>query len=43
VVEVRDGEKGPLVVEAVTRRVQARTEGRRVGPEEVLVVLRERQ
>lgn len=39
-VEVRDGEKGPLVVEAVTCRVQARTEQRRVGPEELLLVTR---
>lgn len=43
VLEVRDGEKGPLGVEALQRRVQAKTEGRRVGPEEVLVVVRERQ
>lgn len=41
--EVRDGEKGPLVVQGVRRRVQAKTEGRRAGPEEVLVVLRECQ
>jgi SRSO17 transposase len=40
---VRGGEKGPLVVQVVKRRVQARTEGRRVGPEEVLVVTRQRQ
>jgi SRSO17 transposase len=40
---VRDGEKGPLVVQAVKCRVQARTEGRRVGPEEVLVVTRQPQ
>jgi SRSO17 transposase len=40
---VRDGEKGPLVVQAVKTRVQARTEGRRVGPEEVLLVVRQRQ
>ena len=42
-VEVRDGEKGPLVVEAVKRRVQARTETGGTGPEEVLYVTRERQ
>src|SRR4051812_34863222 len=42
-VTVRDGDKGPLVVQAVKRRVRARTEGRRVGPEEVLVVTRQRQ
>src|SRR5262249_6974775 len=40
---VRDAAKGPLVVQAVQTRVQARTEGRRVGPEEVLVVTRQRQ
>jgi SRSO17 transposase len=40
---VRDGEKGPLVVQAVKTRVQARTQGRRVGPEEVLLVVRQRQ
>lgn len=39
-VEVRDGEKGPLVVEALQCRVQAREEKRRVGPEEVLFVTR---
>ncbi len=41
-VNVRDGEKGPFVVQAVKARVRARTE-RRTGPEEVLVVFRERQ
>jgi len=40
---VRDGEKGPLVVQGVQTCVCARTEDRRVGPEEVLVVLRSRQ
>ncbi len=40
---VRDGEKGPLVVQVLKRRVQARTERRRVGPEEVLVLTRQRQ
>ena len=39
-VDVRDGEKGPLVVQVVVRRVRAKTEKRRVGPEEVLVVFR---
>lgn len=39
-VDVRDGEKGPLVVECLKRRVLARTERRRVGPEELLVVIR---
>jgi SRSO17 transposase len=42
-IEVRDGEKGPLVIEALKRRVQARTERRRTGPEELLFVTRERQ
>lgn len=39
-IEVRDGEKGPLQVEIVARRVQAKTERRRIGPEEMLVVIR---
>jgi len=39
-VTVRAGAKGPLEVEALTRRVQARDEGRRVGPEERLLVVR---
>jgi SRSO17 transposase len=38
-IEVRDGEKGPLVVEAVKRRVVAKID-RKVGPEETLVVTR---
>jgi SRSO17 transposase len=42
-VEVRDGEKGPPVVEVVKRRVQARTETGGTGPEELLLVVRERQ
>jgi SRSO17 transposase len=42
-IEVRDGEKGPLVIEAVKRRVQARTETGGTGPEEMLFVTRERQ
>lgn len=42
-IDVRPGEKGPLVVEAVKRRVTAKTEQRREGPEETLVVFRERQ
>jgi SRSO17 transposase len=41
-IEVRPGEKGPLVVEAVKTRVQAKL-GRRNGPEETLVVFREWQ
>ena len=42
-IEVRDGEKGPLVVEVVKRRVQARTETGGTGPEELLLVTREHQ
>ena len=42
-VEVRPGEKGPLVVEALKTRVSAKTDRRRAGPEEVLVVFREKQ
>jgi len=37
-VDVRDGSKGPLVVEVVRRRVVARTEKRQEDHEEVLVV-----
>jgi len=40
VINVRDGEKGPLVVEAVKVRVETKTDKRRIGPEEVLVVIR---
>jgi len=39
---VRDGSKGPLVVEVVKRRVVARTPRRQQGDEELLVVLRYR-
>jgi SRSO17 transposase len=42
-IEVRDGEKGPLIIEAIKRRVQARTETSGTGPDEVLFVTRERQ
>jgi SRSO17 transposase len=42
-VEVRPGEKGPLVVQAVWTLVQARNEGRVSDVAEVLVVFRERQ
>jgi SRSO17 transposase len=38
-ITVRDGEKGPLVVDAMTVRVRARQDGR-IGPEERLVVIR---
>jgi SRSO17 transposase len=37
---VRDGEKGPVGIEMVTRRVQTRLERKRAGPEEWLVVTR---
>jgi SRSO17 transposase len=42
-IDVRDGVRGPLVVQAVKTRVQAKTDRRRNGPEEVLVVVREEQ
>ena len=42
-IEVRPGDKGPLAVLMVKRRVLAKTERRRVGPEETLVVTREQQ
>lgn len=42
-IEIRPGEKGPLRVEAMQRRVAAKTDRRRAGPEEVLVVFREQQ
>jgi SRSO17 transposase len=41
-IEVRAGAKGPLVVEVVKARVQTKL-GRRNGPEETLVIFRERQ
>src|SRR5207248_11366827 len=37
---VRDGEKGPVEIETVTRRVQTRLERKRTGPEEWLVITR---
>src|SRR5262252_8224731 len=37
---VRDGEKGPVEIEIVRRRVQTRLERQRTGPEEWLVVTR---
>jgi hypothetical protein len=37
---VRDGEKGPVAIEMVTRRVQTRIERKRTGPAEWLVVTR---
>lgn len=39
-IDVRDGHKGPLVVEIVKARVEAKSDTRRIGPEEVLVVIR---
>ena len=39
---MRDGSKGPLVVEAVKRRVVSRTHRRQQGEEETLVVIRSR-
>ena len=41
-IDVRDGSKGPLVVEAVQRRVVSRTHRRHQGDPETLVVLRYR-
>lgn len=41
-IEVRHGEKGPIVVECLKRQVKARTDERRIGPEELLFVTRER-
>ncbi len=38
-IPVRDGENGPLVVDAMTVRVRAKQDGR-IGPEERLVVIR---
>ncbi len=42
-IEVRAGEKGPLVVQAVQTLVQARTEGKVSDAWEILVVFREQQ
>ena len=41
-IDVRDGAKGPLVVDVVKRRVASRTHRRQQGDEETLVVLRSR-
>jgi SRSO17 transposase len=41
-IDVRDGSKGPLVVEAVKRRVVSRTHRRQQGAEEMLGVIRSR-
>jgi SRSO17 transposase len=42
-VDVRDAEKGPLIVQVAVTRVQARDEDRRIGPEELLAVIRSAQ
>jgi hypothetical protein len=39
---VGEGERGPQVVELVATRVVARTDRGRIGPEELLIVLRSR-
>jgi SRSO17 transposase len=39
-IDVRDTEKGPLIVHAAMTRVVAKTEKRRIGAEETLVVMR---
>src|SRR6266487_320671 len=41
-IDVRDGSKGPLVVEVVKRRVVSRTHRRQQGAEELLAVMRYR-
>lgn len=41
-IDVRDGSKGPLIVESIKTRVVARTDKRQEGHEEVLVVIRYR-
>lgn len=42
-IEVRDGEKGPLTVDVIKRRVRARTPTGGTGREELLFITRERQ
>ena len=37
---MRDGEKGPVDIEMVKRRVQTRLERKRTGPQEWLVITR---
>ena len=39
-IDVRDAHHGPLVAEVATTRVVAKTDRKRIGPEEVLVVMR---
>jgi SRSO17 transposase len=41
-IEVGDGQRGPRVVELAATRVVARTDRGRIGPEELLVVIRSR-
>jgi SRSO17 transposase len=41
-IDVRDGSKGPLVVEALKRQVRSRNHRRQQGDEETLVVIRSR-
>lgn len=41
--DVRDGEKGPLLIDVTIRRVQSRTPKGGTGPAEVLFITRERQ
>lgn len=41
-IDVRDGAKGPLVIEAIQRHVVARTDKRQEGHDEVLIVIRYR-
>jgi len=40
VIDVRDGAKGPLIVEILKRRVAAHTDKRRQAPDEMLVAIR---
>jgi len=42
-IDVRDGEKGPLIIDVAKCGVQARTETGGTGPDEVLFITRERQ
>jgi SRSO17 transposase len=39
-IDVRDGAKGPLIVESLKRRVAARTDKQQQAPDEVLIVIR---
>ena len=41
-IDVRDGAKGPLIVEVTSCPVQAKADGKRVGPEELFVIIRSR-